>query len=159
MGQGLVKTHMNQAKITLAFVSKSINGYLNETTVSQMVSDCGDYQEYYEDVLFSLRRISVFCDEGHGHCTAILGRNVFQEEIAERALNWIYNRCIEEFYHPRNDYWHEDSRALYRGKSAIQFNEHVPVSLKELMSSLEKSFQEIREELEYYGNQLQAKMG
>ncbi|RXJ03860.1 DUF3907 family protein [Anaerobacillus alkaliphilus] len=159
MGDSLVKGQITLAYETLSKISKTVSDFLNETTVTNLKAEKDENKEgYYADLLVSLRRINVFCDEGKNSCEVILSGNTFRKAAAEKTLFWIYHNCVEEFFNPRIENWYEDSRAAYTGKNAIKFANEVPESLKQMVASIEGPFQTIREELEYYETDYQTKV-
>lgn len=159
MGDSLVKGQITLAYETLTKISNTVSEFLNETTVTNLKAEQAEEKEgYYSDLLVSLRRINVFCDEGKSSCEVILNGNTFRRAAAEKTLFWIYHNCVEEFFNPRIENWYEDSRAAYTGKNAIKFAYNVPMSLKEMVASIEGPFQTIREELEYYETDYQTKV-
>lgn len=159
MGDSLVKGQITLTHEKLSKISNAVSEFLNETTVSNMIAEKAEEKVgYYGDLLVSLRRINVFCDEGKNSCEVILNGNTFRKAAAEKTLFWIYHNCVEEFFNPRIENWYEDSRAAYTGKNAIKFAYEVPQSLKEMMASIEGPYQTIREELEYYETDYQTKV-
>lgn len=159
MGNSLVRGQITLAYETLNKISNTVSDFLNETTISTLKAEKEEEKEgYYADLLVSLRRINVFCDEGKNSCEVILNGNTFRKAAAEKTLFWIYHNCIEEFFNPRIENWYEDSRAAYTGKNAIKFAYQVPDSLKTMVATIEGPFQNIREELEYYETDYQTKV-
>lgn len=159
MSNSIVHSQTKQAKGFLEDAVDMIGDYLNSTTLDGLLAEdsTGD-TEYYKVVLSSLRRLYVFCEEGLDACNVILKGEKFRKAAAEKTLYWIYHQCIQEFYSPRHDKWYEDSRSAYTGKNAIKFTSTVPASLRTLMASLEKGFQELREELEFYETDYRTKI-
>lgn len=159
MGSNLVQGQITLAYETLGKISKTVSEFLDETTISSLKKEQAEEKEgYYAELLVSIRRINVFCDEGKNSCEVILNGNTFRKAAAEKTLFWIFHNCIEEFFNPRIENWYEDSRAAYTGKNAIKFSYPVPESLKNMMTSIEGPFQTIREELEYYETDYQTKV-
>lgn len=159
MGNSLVKGQITLAYETLNKISAIVSDFLNETTITSLKNELPEERErYYSELLSSLRRIIVFCDEGKESCEVILNGNTFRKVAAEKTLFWIYHNCIEEFFNPRIENWYEDSRSAYTGKNAIKFAYSVPQSLKEMVALIEGPFQTIREELEYYETDYQTKV-
>lgn len=159
MGNSLVKGQITLAHETLNKINAIVSQYLNETTVSSLKSEKEEANAgYYEAILASLRRISVYCDEGKDSCEVILNGKTFRKAAAEKTLFWIFHNCIEEFFNPRIENWYEDSRSAYTGRNAIKFPYEVPQSLTDVVASIEGPFQSIREELEYYETDYQTKV-
>lgn len=159
MGDSLVKGQITLTLEQLSKISNIVSEFLNEATVTNLKAEKVEERAgYYGDLLVSLRRINVFCDEGKNSCEVILNGNTFRKAAAEKTLFWIYHNCVEEFFNPRIENWYEDSRAAYTGKNAIKFAYDVPQSLRNLVASIEGPFQTVREELEYYETDYQTKV-
>jgi hypothetical protein len=159
MGNDIVYSQIEQVEAFLDETVVLVSNYLNGVTIPILISEGSDDQEeYYKQLLSGLRRLVVFCEEGLDACHIVLNTNPFRKPAAEKTLYKIYHQCIEEFFSPKNDVWHENSRSAYTGKNAIKFTNEAPVSLKELFSKLEGQFQKIREELEYYETDYRTKM-
>ncbi|WP_216830431.1 DUF3907 family protein [Alkalihalobacterium elongatum] len=159
MGNTLVESQLTLAHGTLKGICEKISDYLNETKLTEMLTEDNQTdEEFFKAVLSSLRRVLVFCEEGKDASEVILNGKTFRKAAAEKTLYWVYHNCIEEFFNPRIDNWYEDSRSAYTGKNAIKFTKAVPDSLMDLMKSIEGPFQTIREELEYYETDFQTKM-
>ncbi|MCM3586455.1 YpuI family protein [Mesobacillus maritimus] len=158
MGNTIVETQIHDVKDFLGQTVSKLEGYLNETTLQGLQAEVAGNTEYYKLILSTIRRLSVFCEEGLEACQVIHKAQPFSKVAAEKTLYRIYNYCIEEFFSPKSDAWYEDSRSAYTGKNAIKYRENVPLSLKELIVSLEEDFQRIREELEYYETDYRTKI-
>lgn len=159
MGDSLVKGQITLTHEMLSKISNTVSEFLNETTVTNLKAEKEEEKNgYYSELLVSLRRINVFCDEGKYSCEVILNGNTFRKAAAEKTLFWVYHNCVEEFFNPRIENWYEDSRAAYTGKNAIKFAYEVPQSLKNMVAAIEGPFQTIREELEYYETDYQTKI-
>ncbi|WP_209122508.1 DUF3907 family protein [Alkalihalobacillus sp. BA299] len=159
MGNTLVESQLTLAHETLRDICEKVSEFLNENTLTDLLSeDNQSDKDYFKAVLSSLRRVLVFCEEGKEASEVILNGKTFRKAAAEKTLYWIYHHCIEEFFNPRIDNWYEDSRSAYTGKNAIKFSKAVPNSLRELMKTIEGPFQTIREELEYYETDFHTKM-
>lgn len=155
----MVRAQMEEVRSFLDQAVLELNGFLNTHTIDHlMVEEGSKNKDYYHTLLKTLRRLSVFCDEAYDAVQVILQSEVFRKPAAEKTLHGIYHQCIMEFYAPKGDTWYEDSRAAYTGKNAIQYQDTPPYSVKTLILSLEKSFQEIREELAYYETDYRTKM-
>ncbi|OEH93652.1 hypothetical protein BFG57_00655 [Bacillus solimangrovi] len=155
----MVHSQVTQTTAFLEQTVEKVGNYLNETTLQSLLNENkeGD-PAYFERLVSNLRRMFVFCEEGLDACKVVLNGDKFRKGAAEKALYWVYHQCVAEFYSPRHDGWYEDSRSAYTGKNAIKFTSDAPESIKVLIASLENSFQEIREELEYYETDYKTKM-
>lgn len=158
MEHSMARAQTEQAQKFLSQAVQALSAFLNDTTLASLEKEEPGRGDYYREILSNLRRLSVYCEEGLEACRIRLQQEPFQDAAAERMLYQIYHRCIEEFFTPKKDTWYEDSRAAYTGKNAIRFREPAPVSLKNLMASLETGYQSMREELEYYGTDYRMKM-
>jgi hypothetical protein len=158
VGNTIVLNQTKQVKEFLQKVVNAISHYLNETTLSQMLEEQAGDRAYYEALLSDLRRLVVYCEEGLEACRIVLQEEPFRKAAAEMTLYKIYHSCIAEFFTPKHDLWYEDSRSAYTGRNSIKFRQSVPVSLEQLLRSLESDFQAMREELEFYETDYRTKM-
>jgi Rps23 Pro-64 3,4-dihydroxylase Tpa1-like proline 4-hydroxylase len=158
MGNTLVKSQLNEVKGFLSETITSLEDFLNETTITQMIQESENDLSYNKLVFSSLRKLIVYSEESLDACTVILQNESFQKAAAEKTLYRIYHQCIEEFFSPKNDAWFEDSRSAYTGKNSIKFYKAVPETLLQLVNGLEGEFQRIREELEFYETDYRTKM-
>ncbi|HEY2421963.1 MAG TPA: YpuI family protein [Neobacillus sp.] len=158
MGNTLVKSQLNDVKGFLSKTIASLEDFLNETTVTQLIHENDEDRTYYKLVFSNLRKLVVYSEESLDACTIILENDSFQKAAAEKTLYRIYHQCIEEFFSPKNDAWYEDSRSAYTGKNSIKFYKAVPENLLQLVKGLESEFQRTREELEFYETDYRTKM-
>lgn len=158
MGNKIVETQIKEVKDFLGQTVLSLEGFLNTTTLDSLEAEESGNDEYYKRVLSTIRKLTVYCEEGLEACQVIDKAQPFSKAAAEKTLYRIYNHCIEEFFSPKSDAWYEDSRSAYTGKNSIKFRESIPMSLRKLVASLEADFQKIREELEYYETDYRTKM-
>lgn len=158
MGNMLVKSQTEQVHGFLKDTVGILTVYLNETTIQSLLDETNGDKQYFEELLSNIRRLVVFCEEGLDAINVVLSNNPFRKTAAEQVLYKVYHQCIEEFFSPKKDLWYEDSRSAYTGKNALNFRKTPPPSISNLFTSLEKSFQFIREELEYYETDYRTKM-
>jgi hypothetical protein len=158
MGNTLVKTQLNDVKSFLGKTIEILEGYLNETTLSQLNLDNEEDRNYNKLIFSNLRKLVVYSEEGLDACSVILQGSTFQKAAAEKTLYKIYHQCIEEFFSPKNDAWFEDSRSAYTGRNSIKYYRNVSEDIVNTVKSLESEFQRIREELEYYETDYRTKM-
>ncbi|ANB61916.1 DUF3907 family protein [Anoxybacteroides amylolyticum] len=159
MANAIVMNQTKQVETFLQHTVRAMTNYLNETTLTGLLAEQEDGDKaYYEQLLLNLRRLVVYCEEGLEACRVVLKDEPFRKAAAEKALYRIYHSCIAEFFAPKNDAWYEDSRSAYTGRNSIKFRQTPPPSLKALLSSLERSFQAMREELEFYETDYRTKM-
>ncbi len=158
MGNKILENQIQDVKEFLGQTVSGLEGFLNTTTIKGLEEEEAGNADYYKRVLSTMRKLTVFCEEGLEACQVIDKAKPFSKAAAEKTLYGIYNHCIEEFFAPKSDVWYEDSRSAYTGKNSIKFRENVPTSIKQLISSVEADFQRIREELEYYETDYRTKM-
>lgn len=158
MGNTLVKSQLNDVKTFLRNAIAELEGFLNETTLSELSEGLDSDQKHNQIILSNLRKLLVYSEETMDACTIILNSEPFQKPAAEKTLYRVYHQCIEEFFSPKNDAWYEDSRSAYTGKNAIKFYKPVSIKISELVNSLEGEFQRMREELEFYETDYRTKM-
>ncbi|MEX3715736.1 YpuI family protein [Cytobacillus horneckiae] len=158
MANSIVETQMKDVQQFLSSAVVIFDDFLNETTLSALLEEKQGDKDYYKSILTNLRKLLVYCEEGHDACRIILMSDQFQRGAAEKTLYRLYHHCIEEFFAPRSDSWYENSRSAYTGKNSIRFHKEVPDSVSNLFKGLESDFQKIREELEYYETDYRTKM-
>nr|WP_302328501.1 DUF3907 family protein [Salirhabdus salicampi] len=150
---------MEEIKPYLRKTVDHLTEYLNEHSLQQLASELDDLdQDYYKQVLKSLRRLEVFCEEAMETVHVLLKSNPFRKQAAEKTLYGIYHKCVLEFFSPKDDVWYEDSRAAYTGRNSIRFHRNPPQSIINLMKQLEPDFQQMRENLDYYETDYQTKI-
>ncbi|MCD5323048.1 MULTISPECIES: DUF3907 family protein [Pontibacillus] len=159
MSNQMVRAQMEEVKDILQQSVTDTNDYLNQQSMGAMLLEEGSHhKEYYKLLLKALRRLEVFCDEAYDAVQVILKSESFRKPAAERTLYGIYHQCVMEFFSPKGDIWYEDSRAAYTGNNAIKYHHEPPQSFKKLIVKLEKSFQQMREDLAYYETDYHTKM-
>ncbi|MBB6455289.1 hypothetical protein HNQ94_003789 [Salirhabdus euzebyi] len=159
MSNTVVELQMQDVKQFLSNTVNELSDYLNSHSLDILLDENGSKKEdYYEKLLKSLRRLEVFCSDALDAVSIIVKSEPFRKSAAEQTLYRIYHKCILEFFSPKDDIWYEDSRAAYTGKNSICFHETPPESFQRLLTSLEKEFQQVREELDYYETDYQTKM-
>jgi hypothetical protein len=158
LGNTLVQTQIIDVKNFLEHTIVEFETFLNKTTLGGLVKEKEGDSDYYKSILSNIRKLLVFCEEGLDACRVIVKNEPFAKAAAEKTLYRIYHQCIEEFFAPKSDAWFEDSRSAYTGKNSIKFRQNTPDSIRSIFSNLEGTFQEIREELEYYVTDYQTKM-
>lgn len=158
MGNTLVESQLNDVKGFLKGTIQTIEGFLNETTISQLNPETEENHNYTKLIVSSLRKLLVYSEESIETCALILQSEPFQKAAAEKTLYRIYHQCIEEFFSPKNDAWYEDSRSAYTGKNSIKYYQPVSETIQNLIKGIEGDFQRIREELEFYETDYRTKM-
>jgi hypothetical protein len=130
-----------------------IEKFLNFTTLSTLVSQSGDpeeFQPYYRAYLSDLRFLLVHCEKVYEKLGVCLRRSQFNKDFAEESLHLLYHTCVNLFFYPRGEVYEEDGRHSYTGRDAIIFRKEVTPELKALTLSLSKIFEFLRDELQYY---------
>ncbi|WP_079530171.1 DUF3907 family protein [Halobacillus hunanensis] len=151
MRQQMIKEQTIKVHEFLREVVFRVDDYLDTHSIHEFEHERGSYDEdYCKQLLKSLRRLNVLCDEANDKVAVLLQRSSFPTTAAERTMYGIYHQCIGEFYSPKGDTWHEDSRASYTGNSSVIFQYDPPTSIVLLFAALSYAFQDIREELDCY---------
>lgn len=148
-----VKADLRETKTFLLRTSNQLAAYLDENNTRTVLkeSQSGDEnKDYIQQVFKQLRRLEVLLDEALLRVKYILKSETFSQISAEEILFKVYQRCVMEFYSPKNDIWYEEGRALYTNQMSIYFRKPAPTALKKVFMDLEPEFQEIREILDYY---------
>lgn len=158
MGNTLVISQLKEVDSFLTNTIKTIEDFLNETTLSQFDPAEVEDKNYLKMVLSNLRKLLVYSEESLDACKVILQSEPFQKAAAEKTLYRIYHQCIVEYFSPKNDAWYEDSRSAYTGRNSIKFYKSVPETVRQLIKSLEGEFQRIREDLEFYETDYRTKI-
>ncbi|WP_134698543.1 DUF3907 family protein [Ammoniphilus sp. YIM 78166] len=130
-----------------------IENFLNSTTLQDLVNRSGSQEEYglyYKAYLSDLRSLLVHCEKVYENIAVCLRRSEFNKEFAEEALYHLYHTCVNLFYYPKGEVYEEDGRHSYTGRDAIIFRKEVTPELRELTLSLSKTFEYLRDELQYY---------
>ncbi len=78
-----------------------------------------------------MRRLLVFCEEGHDACFVLLNSQPFRKTAAEKILYKIYHQVIAEFFSPKSDHWYENSRSAYTGKKFYRFSTNTTFIYRE----------------------------
>ncbi|MBP1932853.1 DUF3907 family protein [Ammoniphilus resinae] len=130
-----------------------IERFLNSTTLDALVvksENPEQYQPYYRSYLSDLRFLLVHCEKVYENLGMCLRRAQFHEEMANEVLYQLYHTCVNNFYYPRGEVYEEDGRHSYTGSNAIVFRQEVVPELKELTLSLARTFEYLRDELQFY---------
>ncbi|MFY0543541.1 DUF3907 family protein [Brevibacillus sp. H7] len=150
-------THLKQlcedTYTKLKKVSMELERFLNQVTLSGLVEQSGDpeeYEAYYRSYLSDFRHLLVYCENAYEKLGVALRRARFNEEFAEEVLYQVYHMCVNNFYYPKGEVYDEDGRYSYTGQDAILFRKEVTPELKQLTISLSKVFEQLRDDLQYY---------
>ncbi|MDC3413094.1 YpuI family protein [Aquibacillus sp. 3ASR75-11] len=151
MTNPIVCDHMNEASRCLTKINEQLSHYLDEHYMEKLLHEEGSKNRaYYKEVLKALRRLEVISDEALDAVKKNLRSNCEQEQMAKKTLYGIYHKCILEFYAPKNDSWYEDSRASYTRSESIRFRNMPPRSVAQLVYTLDRSFQIMRDQFSDY---------
>ncbi|MGR5908305.1 DUF3907 family protein [Bacillus paranthracis] len=159
MSNLMVENQTEQVSMFLEDVIHLITNYVNYHTLPSLLEETpAGNEQYYKGLLASIRRLLVFCEEGHDACFVLLNSQPFRKTAAEKILYKIYHQVIAEFFSPKSDHWYENSRSAYTGKNSIVFSTNTTCICRGSNEELEGKFQLMREELEYYETDYQTKM-
>ncbi|MFC7441229.1 DUF3907 family protein [Laceyella putida] len=141
-------------KDKLKEANEQLDQFLNYTAVPQLTGEfaqtTSEQEEYVREFLRDLRHLSVACESGYEKVSLVLRRAKFNQEFAEKVLSDIVHSCVHAFYHPKNEVYQEDGRYCYTRRDTIKFRQTPPASLRQLILSLSKVFDKLRDELDYY---------
>jgi hypothetical protein len=155
----MAATHLKQlcedTYTKLKKASMELERFLNQVTLTSLVEQSGDpeeYEAYYRTYLSDLRHLLVYCENAYERLGIALRRARFNEEFAEEVLSQVYHTCVNNFYYPKGEVYEEDGRHSCTGQAPINFRKQVTPELKQLMISLSKVFEQLRDNLQYYEN-------
>ncbi|RPK15590.1 DUF3907 family protein [Priestia endophytica] len=149
MQEHTVQKQVEFAQTKLSVIEQKLQHYLNYTNITVLERE-GKGKEEYPLLLSDLRRLSVHCLEAKEACTMFLTTKAVPSAQAQQLLKRIYQRCVLEFFNPKNDLWYENSRASYTGSDAIHFRFEAPNSVHVLFRNIEETFLSLQEELQMY---------
>lgn len=134
-------------------VCMELEKFLNQTSLPQLVQSSPDpeeYESYFRNYLSDFRHLLVNCENAYERLGITLRRAKFNKEFAEENLYLVYHTCVNLFFYPKGEVYEEDGRNSYTGRDAILFHKQVPPELKNLTLGLSKTFEFLRDELQYY---------
>jgi hypothetical protein len=134
-------------------VSMELERFLNQVTLSELVKQSGDpeeYEAYYRSYLSDLRHLLVNSENAYEKVGVCLRRARFSEEFAQEVLHNVYHTCINCFYYPKGEVYDENSRMGYTGEDPIVFSKEVTPELRHLTLYLSRTFEQMRNELHYF---------
>ncbi|NIK77415.1 hypothetical protein FHS15_002551 [Paenibacillus castaneae] len=149
-----VKTLTETTQTKLKDAVNQIEPFLNNYSVVQLTSnDNGeDAQTFYKGFLSDLRHLLVFSEVSVEKLGVLLRRPNFDTDYAERVLYEVYHQCVSAFFYPKNECYSEDGRYAYTGQDAIRFRYKPIREAREIILSISKNYEELRDELAYYEN-------
>ncbi|RED65738.1 YpuI family protein [Cohnella lupini] len=128
-----------------------IEQFLNHNALGQLVSeDNPDSPIFYSGLLSDLRHLLVFSEVAYEKLGAVLRRPNFDNELAERALYEVYHNGVNSFFYPKNECYSEDGRYAYTGQDAIRFRAKPVRSARDVILSISRIYEELRDDLSYY---------
>lgn len=147
-----VKTLSESTHSKLKEAIVQLESFLNAYAVPQLLN--GEENEeaalYYKGLLADLRHLLVYSETVYEKLGIVLRRPNFDTEAAERGLYEAYHQAVAAFFYPKNECYSEDGRYAYTGQDAIRFR-YVPIRpAREIVLSVSKIYEELREELAYY---------
>lgn len=144
--------------LTLDLLTKSqieLENFLNNYSLNELIKDLDE--ENKEDLfiktkylLSDLRHLLVGCENSITKLGVIKRSSQFNKEFAEFVLYETVHLCVNKFYYPEHEIYEEDGRNSYTGRDAIKISFKPNPVIKELLLSLSKYFEVLREELVYY---------
>jgi hypothetical protein len=128
-----------------------IEQFLNHNALEQLVQeDNPESASFYSGLLSDLRHLLVYSEVAYEKLGAILRRPNFDNELAERALYDVYHNGVNAFFYPKNECYSEDGRYAYTGQDAIRFRVKPVRSARDVILSVSRIYEELRDDLSYY---------
>lgn len=93
---------------------------------------------------------SFFLEVSYEKLGVLLRRPNFDVDFAERALYEVYHNGVNAFFYPKNECYSEDGRYAYTGQDAIRFRYKPKREARNVVMSVTKYYEELRDELAYY---------
>ncbi|MFF2090298.1 YpuI family protein [Paenibacillus sp. NPDC058174] len=145
------------SEATRSKLKDAINGlepFLNQYALNQLAGDDNgdEAQTFYKGLLSDLRHLLVFSEVSVEKLGVLLRRPNFDNDFAERALYEVYHQCVNAFFYPKNECYSEDGRYAYTGQDAIRFRFKPVREARNIVLSMSKIYEELRDELAYYEN-------
>ncbi|MEK3731163.1 MULTISPECIES: YpuI family protein [Paenibacillus] len=128
-----------------------MEAFLNEHALPQLVQDEDEETaHFYKGFLSDVRHLLVFSEVSYEKLGVVERRPNFDAEFAEKALYNLYHRCVNNFFYPKNESYSEDGRYAYTGQDAIRFRKKPVRPARDVIMSITKIFEELRDDLAYY---------
>ncbi|WP_188206056.1 DUF3907 family protein [Alkalibacillus aidingensis] len=142
--------HAKKIYHQLSTLEKDLGEFLNNKSVHMIIkNDLNLDKEYVMAIVKHLRFLEVYCTEGKRALERLMVTEEIQEEVLQKIYQGVYQKCIHEFFSPKDDLWHEDSRASYLNKCSIVFQNHPGEDIIEVTHIVEPTFHELREQLDF----------
>ncbi|QHW30415.1 DUF3907 family protein [Paenibacillus rhizovicinus] len=147
-----VKAISESTRDKLKLAISQLESFLNEHALPQLTAeDQGNESElFYKGLLSDLRHMLVFSEVAYEKLGVALRRPNFDTDFAERALYEVYHQCVNAFFYPKNECYSEDGRYAYTGQDAIRFRKKPVRTARDIVLSVSKLFEELRDDLAYY---------
>lgn len=126
--------------------------FLNHYALSQLLGEDNDEEGslFYKGLLSDLRQLLVYSEVAAEKLGVLLRRPNFDSEHGERVLYEVYHHCVNAFFYPKNECYSEDGRYAYTGQDAIRFRYKPVREARNIVLSVSKIFEELRDDLSYY---------
>ncbi|MGG4143156.1 YpuI family protein [Paenibacillus algorifonticola] len=147
-----VKPLSETTRIKLKEAVNQLEPFLNHYSLVQLNGEqsSDEAQNFYKGLLSDLRHLLVFSEVSVEKLGVLLRRPNFDNDFAERALYEVYHQCVNAFFYPKNECYSEDGRYAYTGQDAIRFLFKPVREARDIVLSLSKIYEELRDELAYY---------
>ncbi|GKU79696.1 YpuI family protein [Paenibacillus sp. L3-i20] len=146
--KALTETTREKLKGAIAQVEPFLNNY----ALSQLTGeDGGEGAElFYKGLLSDLRHLLVYSEVTNEKLGVLLRRPNFDTDSGERVLYEVYHHCVNAFFYPKNECYSEDGRYAYTGQDAIRFRYKPIREARNVVLSISKIYEELRDDLSYY---------
>ncbi len=133
-------------------IQTPLEGFLNHYSLPQLLAESSDEvkQQKTKFFLTDIRHLLVNCENTLKKLGVVNRSNQFNKDFAEQVLYETVHLCVNKFFYPDHEVYEEDGRNSYTGKDAIKFSFEPHPSIRELIISISKNFEILREELSYY---------
>ncbi|MFD1955908.1 YpuI family protein [Paenibacillus thailandensis] len=147
-----VKPLSESARSKLKEAISVLEPFLNNNTIGQLAGEDTSEENvaFYQGLLSDLRHLLVFSEVSVEKLGVLLRRPNFDIDFAERALYDVYHQCVNAYFYPKNECYSEDGRYAYTGQDAIRFRRKPVREARDIVLTLSKLFEELRDELAYY---------
>ncbi|QHT60312.1 DUF3907 family protein [Paenibacillus lycopersici] len=147
-----VKAISESTRDKLKLAISQLESFLNEYSLPQLTAEDqgNDAELFYKGLLSDLRHMLVFSEVAYEKLGVALRRPNFDTDFAERALYEVYHQCVNAFFYPKNECYSEDGRYAYTGQDAIRFRKKPVRASRDIVLSVSKVFEELRDDLSYY---------
>ncbi|UVI32159.1 YpuI family protein [Paenibacillus spongiae] len=131
-----------------------LEAFLNHYTLPMLaVNDQSQEAElFYKGLLSDLRHLLAFSEVAYEKLGVAIRRPNFDNDFAERILYDVYHQCVNAFFYPKNECYSEDGRYAYTGQDAIRFRTKPINSARDIVLTVSKVYEELRDDLAYYEN-------